>query len=228
MSDWEANPAIGRGIEKMLALRSERLAQGERHLGWKLGFGAPASLERFGLSAPLLGFLTHATLHEPGATVPVAGWESPVAEPEVAVYFSDDATPGRVADAIGAVGAAIELANIHPPSDDLEEMLAGDIYHRAVILGPKDPSRAGGRRDDLRARVIHDGETVADTTEFQQVTGDLVEILDHAASLLSAYGERLAAGDVVITGSVVPPIRIEPGQEVRFELEPLDAISVRV
>lgn len=228
MTDWEDNPAVGRGIEKMLALRAERLAAGERHLGWKLGFGAPASLERFGLSAPLLGFLTDATRHDPGARVPVAGWEAPVAEPEVAVYFDDDAVPGRVVDAIGALGAAIELADIHPPPEDLEEVLAGDVYHRAVILGPQDASRAGGRREDLRARVVHDGETVADTREVEALTGDIVRILDHAAALLAAYGQRLAAGDVVIAGAVVPPLKVGPGQEVRFELEPFDPIAVQL
>jgi 2-keto-4-pentenoate hydratase len=228
VTDWETNPSVGRGIEKMLALRAERLAAGERHLGWKLGFGAPASLERFGLSAPLLGFITTATLHEPGSTVSCAGWEAAVAEPEVAAYFIADAVPGRAAQAIGSLGPAIELANIYPPSDDLEEMLAGDIYHRAVILGPEDMSRTGGLRSDLRARVIHDGETVADTKEFQETTGDLISILDHAASLLAAYGLQLAAGDVVITGSVVPPLHVEPGQEVVFELEPVGAVTVRV
>jgi 2-keto-4-pentenoate hydratase len=228
VSDWETSPAVGRGIEKMLALRAERLAAGERHLGWKLAFGAPASLERFGLTAPLVGFLTDATLHEPGATVSCEGWEAPVAEPEVAVYLAHDAEPGRIAEAIGHVGAAIELANIYPPSNDLEEMLAGDVYHRGVVLGIDGARRSGARLDDLRARVVHDDELVADTTEFQETTGGIIEILDHAATLLEAYGEQLSAGDAVITGSVVPPLRTTPGQEIVFELAPLDAISVRV
>jgi 2-keto-4-pentenoate hydratase len=214
----------------MLARRAERLAAGERAIGWKLAFGAPASLERFGLAAPLVGFLTDATLHDPGSAVSCAGWHRPVAEPEIAVHIGADvdADTNDVAAAIAGLGPAIELADVHPPSDDLEEILAGNIYHRAVLLGAPDTSRAGGNLDGLRGRVVHDSVEVADTTDLQALTGDLVEIVGHAATLLALAGSRLGAGDVVIAGSIVPPLAIEPGGEVVFELAPRPPISVRV
>lgn len=217
-------------MQRMLALRSERLAAGERPVGWKLGFGAPASLERFGLSAPLLGFLTDATVHSSGATVSCEGWTHGVAEPEIAVYLGADVSPGseHIADAIAGLGAAIELADVHSPPDDISETLAGNIFHRAAILGTLDPARAGGVRDDLRGRVIHDGKAVADTADLEAITGDLIEIVGHAAALLDAAGEQLAAGDVIIAGSVIPPLPIKPGDEIIFELAPLAPISVRV
>lgn len=228
LPDWDDNPRIQRGTHRMLALRSKQLAAGEQPIGWKMGFGAPASLERFGLSAPLLGFVTDATLHDSPSTVSCAGWQAPVAEPEIAVYLGDDVEPGHAAEAISGLGAAIELANIYPPSDDIEEILAGNIFHRAVVLGTPDPSRAGGVRGDLRALVAHDGTEIADTTDLESLTGDLIGVVDHAAALLIAAGERLSAGDVVIAGSIVPPLQIKPGEEIVFELAPLPVISVRV
>lgn len=228
-SDWD-RPEIRRGIERMLSARAEHLAGGERPLGWKLGFGAPASLEKFGLSGPLLGFLTDATVHDPGATVSCEGWAHPVAEPEIAVYLDADVDPeaGSVAGAIGGLGAAIELADVHSPPDDLAATLAGNVFHRAVVLGFADFGRAGAVREDLRGRVVHDGEEVADTTDVEAITGDLVDIIGHAAALLGAAGERLSAGDVIIAGSIIPPLPIRPGEEIVFELMPLPAISVRV
>ncbi|MEX1125130.1 MAG: fumarylacetoacetate hydrolase family protein [Acidimicrobiia bacterium] len=229
LPDWD-NAQVRQGLQRMLALRSKRLAGGEKAIGWKLAFGAPSSLARFGLSAPLFGFLAEATTLPPGSTVSCVGWGRPVAEPEIAVHIGRDVEPGstRVAEAIAGIGAAIELADVHPPSEDIEEILAGNIFHRAVILGAAEPARAGGTRDGMRARVAQDGIEVANTSDLEALTGDLIEVVGHAAMLLAAAGERLRAGEVVITGSIVPPLAIQPGQEVVFELIPLPAISVRV
>jgi 2-oxopent-4-enoate/cis-2-oxohex-4-enoate hydratase len=48
-----------------------------------------------------------------------------------------------------------------------------------------------------------------------------------AAELLGALGERLRAGEVVITGAIVPAQPVAPGQEVRVELGPLGGLSLR-
>ena len=79
------DPRIVRGMTAQLALRRQRLDAGDKPLGWKVGFGAPAILERFKISGPLVGFLTHNARVAPGGTVSLAGWTKPVAEPEVAV-----------------------------------------------------------------------------------------------------------------------------------------------
>jgi 2-keto-4-pentenoate hydratase len=69
---------------------------------------------------------------------------------------------------------------------------------------------------------------VADTTDIEALTGEIVTTLGHAAALLGAAGETLRAGEVVIMGSVTPPLPVQPGNEISFELAPLAPISVRV
>lgn len=226
--DWE-NPAVRNGMERALAKRSEVLKSGGRTIGWKLGFGAPAWLEKFDLSGPLLGFLPESRSHPPGSTVSCEGWVRAVAEPEIAVHIGRDVEdPSLAAEAVSGLGAAIELADVDPPPDDLEETLAGNIFHRAVILGERDPGMSLLDVGMLRARVHVDGAEVADTTDLETLTGNLSDILEHAAALLASAGERLRAGEVVIAGSVVPPIEISPGSEVSYELSPLDPVTVRV
>lgn len=226
--DWE-NPAVQSGIRRMLAFRSEVLGSGEETIGWKLGFGAPVWLERFQLSGPLVGFLPASRRHRPGATVSCAGWTRPVAEPEIAVHIGSDIDdPSLAGEAISGLGAAIELADVDSPPDDLEETLAGNIFHRAVILGEPDPDLSPRDLTGMRARVGVDGQEVADTVDLEALTGTLVDVLGHAAALLAAAGERLRTGEVVIAGSVVPPIPITPGSEVSYELSPLAPVSVWV
>ncbi len=226
--DW-SRPDLVEGTRRMLDERQKALDHDDRAVGWKLGFGAPASLERFGLTAPLVGFLTGSRVHEPGSTVSCVGWKGPVAEPELAVHIGRDLGPeDDVAGAISGLAPAIELADVDPPPEDIADVLAGNIFHRAVVLGEPDPGLTGGALTGLEARVTRDGVELARTADLVALTGDLITVIGHTARLLAAAGERLRAGDVVISGSIVPPIRIEPGQEVGFELAPLPAISVRV
>jgi 2-keto-4-pentenoate hydratase len=46
--------------------------------------------------------------------------------------------------------------------------------------------------------------------------------------VLAAFGERLGAGEIIITGSVVPPLTIEPGEDaITFEVDPIARVAVR-
>ena len=48
-------------------------------------------------------------------------------------------------------------------------------------------------------------------------------------TLLAAFGERLRAGEIIITGSVVPPLSIEPDEDaIGFALDPIASVSVRL
>ncbi|OGA45285.1 MAG: hypothetical protein A3F74_09465 [Betaproteobacteria bacterium RIFCSPLOWO2_12_FULL_62_58] len=227
---WK-DPRIERGMKAQLERRRARIAAGEKPLGWKVGFGAPAAMEKLGIAAPLVGFLTDRALIASGATLFVTGWTKPVAEPEIAVHLGRDLPGGADRNtaiaAIAGLGPAIEIADLDHPPDDVERILAGNIYQRNVILGAQDVSRAGCVLDGLAGRVFRNGTKVANTSDPQAMTGELIEIVRHVADLLAAFGERLRAGQIIITGSIVPPLWVEPGEEVVFKLDPIGTVSIR-
>jgi 2-keto-4-pentenoate hydratase len=226
---WIERPDVQDGMRRMLASRADLIAGGEGIIGWKLGFGAPNWLEKFAIPGPLVGFLPASRRHPPGATVSVEGWRKPVAEPEVAVFLGSDVDdPDQVASAVTAVAPAIELADVHPPPEDMAEVVAGNIFHRAVVLGDPGSGRAGADIAGLRAHVTRDGSEEAVVTDLEALTGELVTTLSHTARLLGAFGERLRAGEVVIMGSVTPPLPIQPGTQIGFRLAPLPTITVSV
>jgi 2-keto-4-pentenoate hydratase len=226
--DWQ-NEAVRSGIARMLQARSAALRRGERPIGWKLAFGAPTFLERFGLTGPVIGFLTDAGLRPDGSEVPTIGWTRAVAEPEIAAHIGMDVDDlADIEAAIVALGPAIELADIDTPPDDIGAALAGNVYHRAVVLGEADRERAGAVVDGLTGRVYRDGEVVAEIDDLEALTGPFLDILRHTAALLQAAGETFGAGEVVILGSVVPPLAVEPGQQIQFEVTSMSPISVRV
>ena len=230
MNLWD-DPRIVRGMNAQFALRRQRLDGGDKLLGWKVGFGAPALLRQFNTTGPLVGFLTQNARVAPGSTVSLAGWAKPLAEPEVAVHIGSDLAAGATADAaaaaIAGISPAIELADLHEPATDPERILGHDIYQRHVALAGGTPARAGGAADGLTCRIIRHGGEFARTDDPQANTGRWVDIVRHVANLLAAFGERLRAGEVIITGSVVPPIAIEPDENsLAFALDPVGAISV--
>ena len=231
MSAWD-DPRIARGMEKQLATRRARIAAGEKPIGWKVGLGAPPAMERLKIKAPLIGFMMEKSLLENGATASLAGWTRPVAEPEVAVHMGKDLPGGsdRAAAiaAIAGIGPAIELADLNPPPDDVEVTLAGNIFHRHVILGKSDTARAGAKLDGVSGHVFRRGALAARQDNVEQLIGEMIGIVMHVAGTLDAYGEKLRAGDVIITGSIVPPPFIEPDEaEFSYALEPLGGLSVR-
>ncbi|MDP2778205.1 MAG: hypothetical protein Q8O48_11235 [Anaerolineales bacterium] len=232
MSKSYNDPRILRGMEKQLRLRQDRLNAGEKSIGWKVGFGAPAVLERLRLDAPLIGFLTDKTLLHSNATISIAGWTKPAMEPEIAVYMGEDLTEASVRErtpaAIASLGPAIELADVHFPPDDVESILAGNIYNRHIILGRADPSRAGCVLNGLTGRISRNGQDMPPVTELQALTGDIIDIVSHTANLLSMLGETLRAGEVIIAGSIVPPLWIKLNEEIHYYLDPIDTISINV
>jgi 2-keto-4-pentenoate hydratase len=48
------------------------------------------------------------------------------------------------------------------------------------------------------------------------------------ANTLASIGKTLRAGDVIITGSVTPPISVGEGSDFTFHLEPFAPISVEI
>jgi 2-keto-4-pentenoate hydratase len=230
---WE-DPRISRGMKEQFRRRRELLSARDKPLGWKLAFGGPAAMERLHTNAPLVGFLLQSALLPTGSSVAVSNWKKPAAEPEIAVHLGKDLPanadrPAAIA-AIAGLGPAIELADVDHPSEDVEGTLARNIYQRHIILGSNGTSRASGVLDGLTCRVIRNGSEVAcasDPQTLQALTGELIDIIRHTANLLGAFGETLRAGQVIIAGSIIPPLWVEAGEEIVFELAPVDTIAIQ-
>jgi 2-keto-4-pentenoate hydratase len=226
-ADFAADSRVERGMRAQLERRAAMLAGGEEALGWKVGFGNPPSLERFGTNAPMVGFLLRSGLVEPGALVSLAGWSEPAVEAEVAVQMGADLPPGAGPEAaraaIGAIAPAFELADIDPPPEDVEAILAANIFQRAVMLGER---TEGGSPEGLSATIVAPGSGPIEVADTEAATGEIVPIVRHVAELVGAFGERLSAGEIVITGALVPPIPVSPGDRLEYELHGLGRLSI--
>jgi 2-keto-4-pentenoate hydratase len=226
-SDAEkVDPRVIAGLPTQLGRRAELLAGGAEPVGWKVGFNLPAVQQAFGITDPISGFLTTATLMPAREPHSLEGATQPMAEPELAIHIGTELAPdcGRAAAerAIAALGPAIEVADVHPPSTDLTEIVAGNVYHRAVLLGEPvaDASVTG-----VLARVTLNGEPFGEVSPLE-ATLDPVDVVRLIARTVGAGGERLRSGHVIIAGSLVPPPVVSPGDELAVDLGPIGSLSL--
>lgn len=217
---------LDRGYERQAGLLASRIAAGERLRGWKAGFGSAASFDALGIDAPLVSFLLASAELPDGAAVDLGGWSKPLCEPEIAVEMGADVAPG--ADPLPCVGrtlAAFELADLDAAPQDPEAILAGGVYQRHFVLAP------GGRRgfdlDGLAAMVAVDGTAGDPVTDLGAAAGDQATVLRHIASVTrERHGRGLRAGDIVLLGSIVPPIAVTRGSSVEFEADGLGRLAL--
>jgi 2-oxopent-4-enoate/cis-2-oxohex-4-enoate hydratase len=208
------------GTEKLLARRAELIADGAKSIGWKLAFGTEAAMSKLGTTGPVVGFLTDATLIAPGAECSIDGWTAPKLEPEIAIHL------GAGGEGVAGISPAIELADADLPPTELETVLAGDIYHRAVVLERGGaPTRLA---HPIAARIERDGEEYATTADAEAEVGRIEELAAWTVHYLRHFGVETAAGEVVISGSVVPLLDIAPGQHLTNNLRDIGAVSVAI
>ena len=226
------HPLIKKGMPLQLAKRRARIAAGDRPLGWKVGLGAPALMQKVGIAAPIVGFLMQSARVKSGGTISLKGYVRPVAEPEIAVRMAATPSAGASADAvraaIGEIMPAIEIADMDPvpTPDNLDVVLDGDVFQRHVVIGGT--PRAGGSLEGLTSRVTRRGALINTTTDPEALTGKAVDIVAHVAATLAAYGETLLPDDIIITGSITPPQMLEADDTAFVHaLDPVGEVSIR-
>jgi 2-keto-4-pentenoate hydratase len=205
--------SVERGTLAMLVRRREILAQGAEPIGWKVGFNISAAQKKLGIDGPLAGFLLSDGVREDGAEVSLD--DGPVVvESEVAVELGPD---GR---SIVALLPALEVADPPDLDQDVETILAGNIFHRAVAFGPRvETNEPGG------GRVLVNGEV-----EHVMAPGDtsahLEEMVEAVRKRLAAVDEDMLPGQRIITGVLAPPHAAHPGDRVRLELDGLGGVEL--
>jgi 2-keto-4-pentenoate hydratase len=203
--------SLEQGTAAMLMRRREICSEGAEPVGWKIGFNVPAIQEQLGLDAPLAGFLTTDTVIE-------GEWDEdyPVmVESEVAVEVGDDART------IAALLPALELTDPPELEVDLEQILAGNIFHRAVAFGPRVETRWPGA-----ARILVNGRE-QHALSAEQIGARLQEMIEVVARRLQDAGEELRPGDRIITGVLAPPHEASEGDTVRLELDEVGSVELR-
>ena len=205
--------------------------------GFNIGATGGRMQAYLGVDAPIAGFMGDADLHHGHAELRFADFIRPGVECEVAVRLARDlpAGPCSLEQALAAVGeffAGIEIvenrygdvAALGTPT-----LVADQMYHCAAVIG--DLPRTDWRALDigaLRGRISLD-----DGSDDEGITTDLLGHPLNGLAWLAGSAEAAAfgglkAGQVVMLGSVTPPVWLSGPALVTVAFPPLPAVTVRL
>ena len=230
-------------IEEAYAVQREylQLLSGAQGVvaGYKLAYTTAAMQQQAGWTEPCAGALMATTIYRSPAKLISSAYQRLGFECEVAVRLSGPLpatgapyTRDSVAEAVGDVMVAFEVIDMRLPEGvhGLVRTLtsvATNISNAGAILGP--PVSNWRNLDLAAARGVAtvNGEEVG-SGYGSDVMGHPFEPLAWLANKLAAEGESLPMGTVVITGSIVPPRFLNPGDQAVVSIEGLGEAILNV
>jgi 2-oxopent-4-enoate/cis-2-oxohex-4-enoate hydratase len=193
-----------------LAFLARRTAEGERVVGKKIGVTSKAVQEMLGVHQPDFGFLTDA-MHVAGdIDVDAHRLIAPRAEAEIAFILKaplkgPGVTAADVIEATEAVAPCFEIVDSR--IDDwrigIVDTVADNASCGVFVLGEARLDPRGLDLPGLHVGVAKNGVPLSEGYGHA-VQGDPAQAVAWLANTLGAHGVTLDAGDIILSGSLVP------------------------
>jgi hypothetical protein len=204
-------------LREQLRGRDRTLCEGAGWVGWKLGVG---SRERIG-NHIAIGYLTTETVVPGGQqSVAVGDGAHLHGDAELCVELGQDVIEKADADAVrGAIARcwpAVEIVDLAPRVGEPESIIIDNVFHRAVAFGNAPVALAS-----VDGVQVHVNGQLRERAPWPT---DVPQRIASAALVLAGVGERMCAGDRIITGSIIQvPIAI--GDVVRADFGHVGVIA---
>jgi 2-oxopent-4-enoate/cis-2-oxohex-4-enoate hydratase len=206
---------------------SRRLADGEKVIGKKIGVTSRAVQDMLGVHQPDFGFLTDWMCIEGDIEVDAKALIAPRAEAEIAFILKDSLTgPGvTVADVMAATASIAPCFEIVDSRIDdwkigIVDTVADNASCGVYVIGAERLDPRALDLPNLHVGVTKNGAPLSEGYGHA-VQGDPAQAVAWLANTLGAYGVTLDAGDVILSGSLVPLAPATKGD--RFEMILSDA-----
>lgn len=193
-----------------LGFLARRRADGERVVGKKIGVTSKAVQDMLGVHQPDFGFLTDWMQTGDVIDVDAKALIAPRAEAEIAFVLKDSlagpgVTAGDVIAATDYIAPCFEIVDsrIRDWKIGIVDTVADNASCGVFVLGE---AKADPRDHDLPALHVTVTKNGAALSEGygHAVQGDPAQAVAWLANTLGTYGVTLDAGDVILSGSLVP------------------------
>ncbi|TNF19229.1 MAG: 2-oxo-hepta-3-ene-1,7-dioic acid hydratase [Rhodobacteraceae bacterium] len=220
------------------ALMAQKLAQGRRVIGWKIGLTSRAMQQALGIDIPDSGVLFDDMAFDTGASVPRGRFIQPRIEAEIAFVMKAplggaDLSRDDVLAATDHVSPSLEILDTRILRADPEtgtprrifDTISDNAANAGIVLGAE---RHDPRAVDLRwigAIVSRDG-IVEETGLGAGVLNDPVASVLWLARRMAQHGQRIDAGQVILSGSFIRPVECPPGTQALADFGPFGTVSI--
>ena len=207
--------------------------------GYKIAYTTAALQQASGISEPVAGLILASNVRPSPAVLDPARFLQPGIECEVAARLAADlpaaAAPydrDGVSAAVDAVMTAFEVVdNRRTQGQDTQTQLlttiASNILNAGVVLGAPVADWRGIHLAGCRGYMTINGQLAGEGVGAD-VMGHPLEPLAWLANHLAARGQELKAGMIVITGSIVSPKWLNPGDAATIGIDALGEAALTV
>ncbi len=210
----------------------QRVAEGARVIGHKVGLSSAAMQQMMGVDEPDYGHLLDDMAVFENIPVPVANYLYPRVEVEVGFILADDlpganCTEDDVLAATAAFAPSIELIDTRIKNWQIKlcDTIADNASSAGWVLGT---GRVSPKDIDITAidAVLRcNGEVIAEGRS-DAVLGNPVTAVAWLARKVDSFGVRLRAGDVVLPGACMRAIDARPGDEFVADFTGLGSVRL--
>jgi 2-oxo-3-hexenedioate decarboxylase len=208
-----------------------RLQDGEELIGVKLGLTSRVKREALGIHEPVYGRLTSGMVRAASEPVPLQELIRPRAEPEIAFVMGrrlvGPVTAAQVIAATEVMVAAVEIMDSrYRERFRLPDSIADNAGAARIVLGSR--QRRPAELEDLAliGCVFRSRGEVVGTAAGGAVMGDPAAAVAWLVNNLTARGEHLAAGSIVLSGGLTASVPLVGGDNLTAEFDGLGSVEV--
>ncbi|KAB2850756.1 MAG: hydratase, partial [Hyphomicrobiaceae bacterium] len=201
--------------------------------GLKIATTTKVMQQLMGIDHPCGGMIFEKRIHASPARLKLADYIHLVVECELAVRVSRTLSPGAKPYTAASIRGAV--AEVMPAFELIEDrfadykqtsalsLIADAAWNAGIVLGKAVKIEPAHELNGLRGRLAINGKAAK-----EGLTDGPMEALAWIANLANERGRPLKAGQVVITGSVIPTLPIASGDTFVFDIEGLGSAELSV
>ncbi|WP_375569021.1 2-oxo-hept-4-ene-1,7-dioate hydratase [Seohaeicola saemankumensis] len=220
------------------ALVARRMAAGGRVIGWKIGLTSKAMQAALNIDIPDSGVLTDDMAFDSGAVIPRGRFIQPRVEAEIAFVMKAPLAGGSVTrdDVIAAtdyVAPALEILDTRILRADpatgqtrkIFDTIADNAANAGIVMGAQ---RHAVDAVDLRwvGAILTCNDEVEETGLGAGVLNDPAMAVVWLARRMALYGQRIEAGQVILSGSFIRPVECPPGCRIAADFGDFGQVAV--
>ncbi|MGI9283785.1 MAG: 2-oxopent-4-enoate hydratase [Pseudomonadales bacterium] len=234
LTDRDSDTTIEDAYHISLQMVKRRVEAGERIIGKKIGVTSKAVQNMLNVHQPDFGYLTDAMVFTSGAEMPVSELLiAPKAEGEIAFILKNDLIgPGisnaDVLQATDCVMPCFEIVDsrIKDWQIKIQDTVADNASCGLFVLGDKAISP---QHIDLvtAGMVVEKNGAIISTGAGAAALGSPLNCVAWLANTLGEFGIPLKAGEVILSGSLVPLEAVQAGDYMRVDVGGIGSASVR-
>ena len=229
----------GMTLDEAYAVQAALVAlKRRRRIGWKIGLTSRAMQQALNITTPDSGVLLDDMLFADGAVVPAGRFIQPRVEAEIAFVMKSPLAGAGVtrADVLAATGYVVPSLEIldtrilrADPATGRVRVIVDTVSDNAANAGIV----VGSQRHELAAVDLRWVGAIVKRDGVVEETGLGAGVLDDPATgilwlvhRLAQYGQGIAAGEVVLSGSFIRPIEAPPGSRFEADFGSFGRVSV--